>query len=132
MSTVPERTWLQKNTKWIVLAAVGVGISLLALFIAAILLIVFTAMSSSDVYREALGRAQADPVLIERLGTPIEAGFFTTGSIKTTGTSGRADLAIPIHGPRGEATVNVVAKKRGGVWIYESMRAGDVDLLRGD
>ena len=132
MSAVPERTWLQRNTKWIVLGAVVLGMTLLGLFIAGIVMIASTAMRSNDVYREALARAQAHPVLVERLGTPIEAGFFTSGSINVNGSSGNADLAIPIHGPRGEATVNVVAEKRGGAWVYESMRAGDVDLLGAD
>ena len=129
MNSPASQTWLQKNTKWIVLAAVALGILLLGLFIAAIVMIASTAMRSNDVYREALARAQASPVLVERLGTPIEAGFFTSGSINVNGPAGNADLAIPIRGPRGEATVNVVAEKRGGVWIYESIRAGDVDLL---
>ena len=132
MNAPVSQTWLQRNTKWIVLGAVALGITLLGLFIAAILMLVTTAMRSNDVYREALTRAQNHPALIERLGTPIEPGFFTSGSINTAGPSGSADLAIPIHGPRGEATINVVAEKRGGTWIYESMRAGDVDLLEGD
>ena len=132
MNAPASQTWLQRNTKWIVLAAVALGVALLGLFIAAIVMIASTAMRSNDVYREAMARAQANPVLIERLGTPIEAGFFTSGSINVSGPSGNADLAIPIHGPRGEATINVVAEKRGGVWIYESMRAGEVDLLGGD
>lgn len=129
MAVVPQRTWLQRNTKWIVLTAVLLGLLLLGLFIAGIVMIASTAMKSNDVYKEAMARAQADPVLIERLGTPIEAGFFTSGSINVAGPSGNADLEIPIHGPKGEATVNVVAEKRGGTWVYESIRAGDVDLM---
>lgn len=129
MSAVPERTWLQRNTKWVVLGAVVGGVTLLGLFIAGILTVVTGAMRSSDVYKESLARAQADPALIEQLGSPIEPGFFTSGSIKVNGGSGDADLSIPIHGPKGEATINVVATKRGGTWTYQSMRVGDVDLL---
>ena len=129
MNAVAQRTWLQRNTKWIVLGAVLLGLGLLALFIAAIVMVVAGAMRSNDVYKEALARAQANPVLIERLGTPIEPGFFTSGSINVNGGSGEADLAIPLHGPKGEATVNVVAHKKGGTWTFETMRAGDVDLL---
>lgn len=132
MNAVAQRTWLQRNTKWIVLGAVLLGLGLLALFIAAIVMVVAGAMRSNDVYKEALARAQANPVLIERLGTPIEPGFFTSGSINVSGPSGEADLAIPIHGPQGEATINVVAEKRGGTWNYETMRVGDVDLLEAD
>ena len=129
MNAVTQRTWLQRNTKWIVLGAIMLGVGLLALFVAAIVMVVATAMRSNDVYKEALARAQANPVLIERLGAPIEPGWFTSGSINVEGSKGEADLAIPIHGPKGEATVNVVASKRAGRWTFETMRAGDVDLL---
>lgn len=131
MAAVAERTWLQRNTQWLVLGAVLLGLMLLALFIAAVVMIASTAMRSSDVWREAMARAQSNPALIERLGTPIEPGFFTSGSINVNGPSGSADLAIPIQGPKGEASINVVAEKRGGVWEYETLRAGDIDLLSG-
>jgi hypothetical protein len=132
MAAVPERPWLQRNTKWIVLGAVALGLTLLALFVAAVAMLASAAMRTNDVYREALSRAQRHPALLERLGAPIEPGFFTSGSIDVSGPSGEADLTIPIHGPRGEATLNVVAQKRGGTWNYETMQVGDVDLLGAD
>lgn len=130
MNPMPQsRTWLQRNTKWIVLIAVLLGLMFLALFIAAILLLVTTTMRSSDVYKEAMARAQADPQVIAMVGSPVEPGFFTSGSINVENRSGDADLQIPIHGPKGEATLEVVARKRDGVWTYEKMRVGDADLL---
>jgi hypothetical protein len=131
MDSVPQqRTWLQRNTKWIVLGAVLLGVLLLGLFLAAILMIVAGAMRSSDVYKESLARAQASPQVAALVGTPVEPGFFTTGSINVENRTGDADLHIPIHGPKGEATIDVVARKRDGKWIYDTMRVGEVDLLR--
>src|SRR5437773_4088010 len=43
-------------------------------FIGSILVIVFSAMKSTDVYKEALMRAKADPAVIEALGSPIKDG----------------------------------------------------------
>ena len=130
MNSVPQsNTWLKRNTKWIVLAAVGLGLLLVALFIAAIVTIVAGAMRSNDVYKEGLARAQASPEVAALLGTPIEAGFFTSGSINVENRSGEADLQIPLHGPKGEATLDVVASKRNGTWTYKRMQVGDVDLL---
>jgi hypothetical protein len=124
-----SRTWLQKNTKWIVLIAVLLGLSFLGLLIAAIVMLAVATMRSSDVYKEALARAQSDPQVIAMVGSPVEPGLFTSGSISVENRSGEADLQIPIHGPKGEATIDVVARKRDGVWIYEKMRVGDTDLL---
>lgn len=132
MTAVAQRTWLQRNTKWIVLGAVLLALAMLAAFITGILFFVAGLMRSSDVYKEALARAQAHPAVIERLGQPIEPGFFTSGTINVENDRGDADLSIPIHGPKGEATIRVVARKDGGPWQYESMQAGDVDLLGGD
>ena len=48
-------------------------------FVGSIVVIVFSAMKSTDVYREALARAKADPAVIEALGSPIKDGFSPLG-----------------------------------------------------
>ncbi len=58
------------------------------------------------------------------LGTPVEVGLLTTGNISTSGSSGEADLAIPISGPKGGATVYVVASKSEGEWIFSTLVVG--------
>ncbi len=37
------------------------------------------------------------------------------------GGSGEADLAIPISGPKGKATIYAVATKSGGKWTYSKL-----------
>lgn len=78
-------------------------------------------MKSSDAYKEALARAKAEPAVIEALGTPIREGFFLTGNVQLSGSRGDADLAIPISGPNGKATVYVVAKKSMGQWTFRHL-----------
>ena len=51
-------------------------------FTGSILVIVFSAMKSTDVYKEALARAKADPAVIEALGSPIKDGFLCLGKHK--------------------------------------------------
>ena len=38
------------------------------------------------------------------------------GNINVNGSSGHADLAIPISGPQGNGTIYVVASKSAGHW----------------
>jgi hypothetical protein len=45
------------------------------------------------------------------------------GSINISGTSGNADLAVPLSGPKGKATVYVRARKAMGKWNYNFMQA---------
>lgn len=90
-------------------------------FVSAIILIVFSAMKSTEVYKEALARAKADPAVIEALGSPIKDGFLMSGNTNVNGASGESNLAIPISGPKGKATIFVSANKSLGQWIYSGL-----------
>src|SRR5215468_5084383 len=90
-------------------------------FIGSILLIVFSAMKATDVYKEALARAKADPAVIEALGLPIKDGFLMSGNTNVDGASGESNLAIPISGPKGKGTIYVSANKSLGQWNYSGL-----------
>jgi len=107
-----ERTWFERNWKWLAAAA----ILFVFLFIAGIIFLVSRIMRSSDVYQQGVAVAQHDPQVITALGDPVEAGFFTAGTVSVSGPSGSADLAIPLAGPKGEGVLYVVAEKEAGAW----------------
>lgn len=90
-------------------------------FVGSILLIVFSAMKSTDVYKEALARAKANPAVTEALGSPIKDGFLMSGNTNVNGASGESNLAIPISGPKGSGTIYVSANKSLGRWIYSGL-----------
>ena len=90
-------------------------------FIGSILVIVFSAMKSTDVYKEALARAKANSVVIEALGSPIKDGFLVSGNTNVNGASGESNLAIPISGPKGKGTIYVSANKSLGQWNYSGL-----------
>jgi hypothetical protein len=119
---LPSRAnWWRRNWKWFVptgcLTFIGLGVA----FVASIVLLVFGAMKSSDAYKIALSRAKADQRVAEAIGTPIENGWFVSGSTNVSGGSGKSDLTIPIHGPKGEATIYAVATKSAGQWEYSKL-----------
>jgi len=99
------------------LSLVALGFALIFLIVA----VVFGAMKSSDVYKDALRRAQNDPNVIAALGTPVKDGMYLTGSTKTEGATGEANLSVPIHGPKGKGTLYVVAVKSQGKWVYQTL-----------
>ena len=90
-------------------------------FVAVIIVTVFSAIKSTDVYKEAVARAKADDRVTTAIGTPIKEGLFVSGSTNVTGASGKSDLSIPIHGPNGEATIYVNAFKSAGQWRYRTI-----------
>ena len=90
-------------------------------FVVSIALIVFSAMKSTDVYKDALARAKASPAVIEGLGSPITEGFLVSGNTNVNGAAGEANLSIPISGPRGKGTIYVSANKSLGRWNYSGL-----------
>jgi hypothetical protein len=94
---------------------------LLFLFAGSIIVIAFSAMKSTDVYKEALARAKTDPTVIEALGSPIKDGVLVSGNSSVNGASGESNLAIPISGPKGKGTIYVSAIKSLGRWNYSGL-----------
>jgi len=84
-------------------------------------LIVFSAVKSTDVYKDALARAKAHPAVIDALGSPITEGFLVSGNTNVNGASGEANLSIPISGPKGKGTIYAAATKSLGRWNYSGL-----------
>ena len=128
--------WWVRNWKWVVPVGCLSILVLGAVFIAAIIGVVFGAMKSSDVYREALQRAQNHPEVQAALGTPIESGWWMSGEINVSGPGGNANIQIPISGPKGKADIYAVATKEAGRWKYSTLNVAvdggrTIDLLSG-
>ena len=122
------RSWWQRNWKWVVPAGC---LAILALFA----LSFFTLMRHTDVFREAIARAEANPQVRAELGEPVREGWWVSGHIRTSGSSGNAALAIPLKGSRRDGTVHAVAHKSAGRWTYDTLevavegREGRISLV---
>ena len=130
---VESRSWWRRNLVWVILGAVLLCVLLFAGFLFAIIKFATGMIRSAEPYRVPLARALAHPEVTAALGQPIEEGWLPKGNISMDGRSGNADLGIPISGPRGEATISVLATRRAGVWHYELMQverggAAPIDL----
>jgi hypothetical protein len=117
----PKPDWWKRNWKWFVpLGCLTVGL-LFVVFVGSILVIVFSGMKSTDVYKDALSRAERNPAVIEALGSPVKDGLLVSGSTNVNGASGESNLAIPISGPKGKGTIYVSAQKSLGRWSYSGL-----------
>lgn len=113
--------WWNRHWKW---AVPLLSTFVLALFAALILLFMSALlgmMKSSDAYRHSLQQAQSNRLVIAALGEPIEEGWFIMGNISVNGSSGKANLKIPISGPKGEGDIYVEATKSEGQWNYKTL-----------
>lgn len=130
----PQPGWWSRNWKWFVPVGCLTLILLFCLFIGLIVGIAMTSMKSSDAYKQAVATARANPTVVEKLGTPIQEGFFVSGNINVQNNSGDADLQIPLSGSKGKAVIHAVAHKSGGTWEYSRLTIAlegqpELDLL---
>ncbi len=117
----PRQGWWQRHWRWAIpllcVFCLGFFAGVLALFMS----VLFGAMRSSDVYITAMQRVRDSPQVVAALGAPIEPAWYLTGNLETSGTSGNADLKIPISGPKGEGELVIAAKKNAGQWTYSTL-----------
>lgn len=78
-------------------------------------------MKQSDAYKIALARAQANPAVIEAIGSPISQTGIVSGNSNVSGPTGQANLSIPLSGPKGKATLYVEAMKSADLWVFQTM-----------
>jgi hypothetical protein len=107
---------------------------MLALFV----LSFFAVFRNTDVFREAVARAEANPQVRAELGEPIREGWWVMGHIRTTGPSGNAAISVPLKGSRKDGTLHAVAHKSAGIWQYDTLevavegRPARISLLVGE
>lgn len=129
-----QRSWIERHPLW----KIPFGLLLLVLLIAIggtiLVSVIMASFRHSDVYKEAMTKASASTQVRERMGEPIHAGWFVSGQLNVSGSTGTANLSIPIAGPRGRGVIRAAASKN-GVWRFSCLQVeirdqpGIVDLL---
>ena len=121
MEPSTEKNWWGRNWKWVVPTGCLTGVVLAAGTVFLLVSLVFGIMKTSGAYKDGLARAQTDPAVVAALGTPVKARFFVSGNVNASGTSGTADLTIPISGPKGKGKIYLVAHKYAGEWQFSTL-----------
>src|SRR6266496_3858623 len=113
--------WWTRNWKWFVPTGCLTIVVLFVAFVGSIVVIVFSAIKSTEPYKDAFTKAKMHPAVIEALGSPIKKGFFVSGNTNVNGAAGEANLSIHISGPKGKGTIYVAASKSLGRWNYSGL-----------
>lgn len=117
-----KKNWFQRNWKW-ALPSFG------CLTIIVVFALLFGAMVSkvTDMFKDSVPYSvsmeilQKNELVLEKLGEPIEPNGMFKGNINYQDDQGTADLKIPVKGPKGKATMLVIAEKNGDQWTYQTM-----------
>ena len=123
-----KRNWFQRNWKW-ALPSFGclTIIVVFALLFGAMVSKVTDMFKDSVPYSVSMETLQKNEMVIEKLGEPIEPNGMFQGNINYENDEGTADLKIPVKGPKGEATLLVIAEKKGENWTYQTMNVSFKD-----
>ena len=130
-----KKTWIERNALWKIPLGCITLLLLMAGFGILVISIVVASFRHSEVYTHALMMAKGNQQVRVEIGEPIRAGWFISGELNVNGSSGKADLSIPISGPRGHGKIRAVANKRAGVWtftwlqVYVDGHLDAIDLL---
>ena len=123
---VTEKNWFGRNWKWslptfgCLTIIVGTIVTFFLLY-GAIETKVTDMFKDSVPYTVGMEKIKQNEFVIEKLGEPIEPNGMFQGNINYEDENGTADLKIPIKGPKGEATLLIIAEKIGETWTYETM-----------
>lgn len=119
MDQTQLRGWWGRNWKWVLPVGCLGSLVIPILLCAGILGAIMGGMKTSWACTEGLELARNNPAVIAQLGEPIEPGWMISGSIHVSGSSGKADLAIPLNGSKNSGTLYVVAHKDVGQWLFD-------------
>lgn len=125
-----QKNWFDRNWKWLIPTVLILFLMIVGGFVAAVFYGVTHMMRGAEPYQVAVERAMKNPDIQAKLGTPMKVGWFTSGSVNLNNSSGSASLAIPLSGPKGSGTIYVEAKKRAGIWAYETLEFAPNDGQR--
>ncbi len=118
-----QKNWFGRNWKWAVPTFGCLTIIILAIVFAGTLFLGVTTMFKDSIpYKEAMTSLKSNETVIAQLGEPIETNGMIKGNIDIKGNQGSADYKIPVKGPKGEATLMVIAEKFNGNWKYEILQ----------
>jgi len=129
-----RRSWIERNALWKIPLGCLTLLFLMALFGLGVFTLVNTTFHHSDVYKQAMARAQENAQVRAQIGDPIAPGWMIVGELKINGSTGYANFSIPISGTRGKGHIRVVATKN-GVWrfsflqVYVDGQQQCIDLL---
>lgn len=115
------QSWLNANWKWLVPVVGTLFLVVLGLLMWLFMSLLLGVMKNSYVYKHALEQVKSNVEVQQRLGQPIEEGYFISGSFSANNQTGNAHFIIPISGSKAKGEVAVVAIKNEGEWIIKNL-----------
>lgn len=108
---------VQRN--WAIAAAIVYGLG--AVVIIGAIVAVFVVLFNLEPFETVKHEARTNPQIARHVGSPVEVGSWTSGSVDDNGQTGDADVTVSVGGPLASGTLRMVSVKQNGVWIVRKM-----------
>ncbi len=108
---------VQRN--WAIAGAVVYGVGVL--FVVAPIVAAVVIFSSLGPFETVKEEARTNPQIAEIVGTPVEVGWFTAGSVSQQNETGDADVNVSVSGPLASGTLRMVSTRQNGVWVVRKL-----------
>jgi cytochrome oxidase complex assembly protein 1 len=130
-----KKSWLERRPLWKIPLGFLTLLLLIGVFGSVVMTIITTSFHNSEAYKQAVAKASENSQVREAIGEPIHPAWLVSGQLNVTGSTGNANLLIPISGPRGRGSIRAVATKSRNVWRFTDLqvnikgRSESIDLL---
>ena len=132
-----QKNWFGRNRKWTIPSMGCLTLIIITIIFASTMVTKLTGVFKDTVpYSVGMENLIKNELVIKALGEPIEANGMFQGNIRYNDDEGNADLMVPVRGPKGEATLLIIAVKNDDVWTYNTMEVTisdtneKIDLLK--
>lgn len=117
-----QKNWFGRNRIWAIPSMGCLTLIVLIIIFASTMITNLTGFFKDSVpYTVGMENLIKNKLVIEALGEPIEANGMFQGNIRYNDDEGNADLKVPVKGPKGEATLLIIAVMNDDVWTYNTM-----------
>ncbi len=117
-----QKNWFGRNRKWVIPSMGCLTLIIITIIFAITMVTKLTGLFKDSVpYTVGMETLQNNEFVIEALGEPIESNGVFEGNIRYNDDDGNADLRVPVKGPKGEASLLIIAVKTNGIWNYQTM-----------
>lgn len=117
-----KKNWFGRNWAWAIPSLGCLTIIVAIVMLAGAIFTKVTGMFEDSIpYTLGMKTLKSNELVIEKLGEPIEVNGKIEGNIFLEDEKGSEDLLIPIKGPKGEATLLIIAEKYNNVWTYQKI-----------
>jgi len=121
MEEYKQKSWFARNWGWILGGGCLSLIVIVALGIGGLVYKVTDSIQESEVYTHAFAKTVENESVIEFLGSPIETNGMGSTSYNYKNGRTKAELTIPIKGPKDEGSIIVDAEKINDEWAYNEL-----------